>query len=86
MAPLLHGKAFCRETKDPDRELMTNQSMDIQVHFAKVNFVEVTYKNMGEELLIRAEISQRQLCHQSPANVVDSSRNQGPPWSSLNSL
>lgn len=65
---------------------MTNQSMDIQVHFAEVNFVEVTYKNIGEELLIGAEISQRQLCHQSPANVGDRSRNQGPPWSSLNSL
>lgn len=60
-------------SKHPDRELMTNQNMDIKVHFAEVNFVGVTYKNMGVELIIGAEIRQRQLCHQSPANVGDSS-------------
>lgn len=65
--------------RHPDRELMTIQSMVIKVHVGEsVNFVGVTYKNMGEELLIGAEITQRQLCHQSPVNVSDSPRNQGP--------
>lgn len=46
--------------RHPDRELITIQSTVIKVHVGEsVNFVGVTYKNMGEELLIGAEITQR---------------------------
>lgn len=48
----------------PGRELMTDQSTDIlQIQFSELmNF----YKNMGEGLLTGAEMSQRELHHQSP--------------------
>ena len=47
------------------RELMTDQSLDTtQVQLGEpVSFIEVTYRNMGEELLIGSEMTQRQLHH-----------------------
>lgn len=50
----------------PDRDTMTDQSTDItKVQFGEpVSFVGVTYKNMGESLLLGGEITQRQLNHQ----------------------
>lgn len=52
----------------PDRDTMTDESTDItKVQFGEpVSFVGVTYRNMGESLLIGGEITQRQLNHRRP--------------------
>ena len=50
----------------PARELTTYQSTnttEVQLG-VPVSFIGVTYRNMGEELLIGTEMTQRQLHHQ----------------------
>ena len=39
-----------------------------------ISFIGVTYRNMGEGLLTGAEMTQRQLHHQSPPSMGDSSQ------------
>lgn len=50
-----------------DKEPMKDQSMDatnVQLN-GPMSFIGATYRNMGEELVTKAEMSQRQLFHQS---------------------
>ena len=52
----------------PARKLTTDQSTTItKVQLGEsIHFIGVTYRNMGEGLLIGAELTKRQLLHQSP--------------------
>lgn len=52
----------------PYMELTTEQSMETtEVQLGEpVSFTGVTYRNMGEELLTEAEMTNRQLHHQGP--------------------
>ena len=50
-----------------------------------MSFIGVTYKNIGEGLLTGAEMTQRQLHHQSQPENSDSSQKLGT-WKTLHSL
>ena len=53
-----------------------------------MSFIEITYRNIGEGLLIRPEMTQRQLCHQSPPTMCDSSQKlkSGAHWTDCRQL
>lgn len=50
----------------PDRELMTDMDATKAQLGEPVNFIGVTYWNMGEELLTGTEMTDRQLHRQGP--------------------
>ena len=61
---------FLKRPEQPltDTELATNKNKDItKVQLGEpMSLVGVTYRNISEELFIRAEMIQRQMYHQSP--------------------
>ena len=63
-----------------DKEPRTDQSAHTTevLHGEPISFIGVTYRNMGEGLITGAEMTQRQLYHQSPHSVGDSSKSWEP--------
>jgi hypothetical protein len=50
--------------------LQKEQNMDKVQSSELMNFTEINYRNMGERLLIGAEMTQRQLHHQDMADIT----------------
>ena len=58
----------------------------VKVQLAEpVSFIGITYRSMGEGLLTRAEMTQRQLHHQGPSSWVTAHKN-WETWSKLYSF
>ena len=73
---LLCDKTFPGETQHtclftPDKEPITDQNTETtKVQLGEpVSFIRVAYRNMGRDFLIGAEMTYRQLHHQSPPHL-----------------